>query len=200
MNYRVVKQFSNGAIDNIYNFAFKIVDFGKILIELFWGFYEIWEAFFLIFWNALMYVYYLLLFGIDRSTESQSTVFFWKKIPVKTAYKPSKVFTGEMANPIPGRYGRAAAATVSKAVSATVSTAGEMLRKAPSGAKINILKSTLEFFRDLFITVKNVVLWPYERIAEGMSRRMRPVKEEDMPGRKSLIDEYLKEYEQKRRP
>jgi hypothetical protein len=29
---------------------------------------------------------------------------------------------------------------------------------------------------------------------------MRPVKEEDMPGRKSLIDEYLKEYEQKRRP
>ena len=64
MKYSMVKQFSNAAIDNAFNFVFKIVDFGKILLEVFWGFVDIWAAFFGIFYNFFMYFYYMFLYKI----------------------------------------------------------------------------------------------------------------------------------------
>ena len=70
MKYSVVKQFSNVAIDNAYSFIFKIVDFGKILSLVFWAFVDIWAAFFGIFYNFFMYIYYLFLFVIDRGSET----------------------------------------------------------------------------------------------------------------------------------
>jgi len=35
MDYRLVKQFSNSAIDSFFNFFYKIWDFFKVLIDLF---------------------------------------------------------------------------------------------------------------------------------------------------------------------
>ena len=68
MKYTMVKQFSNAVIDNMFGFIFNIVDFGKIMVEVFWGFVDIWAAFFLKFYNPIKYVYNLFLFIIDRRT------------------------------------------------------------------------------------------------------------------------------------
>ncbi|MFA5519873.1 MAG: hypothetical protein WDA74_11520, partial [Spirochaetota bacterium] len=70
MKYSMVKQFSNAAIDNVFTFFFKIVDFGKLMVEVFWAFLDIWIAFFLIFANIFMYIYYLFLFLIDSGSEA----------------------------------------------------------------------------------------------------------------------------------
>jgi hypothetical protein len=96
----MVKQFSNGAMDNIYNFIFKWVDFGKVLLEVFWAFLEIWQAFTLIFYNIAMYFYYLFLFFIDRGTEeTQATRIFRRPISKRLSSTPSVRLSSEIAIP-----------------------------------------------------------------------------------------------------
>ena len=207
MNYRVVKQFSNSAVDNFYNFFYKIVDFGKITVDFLYSFYEIWEAFFLIFYNIFMFIYYLLLFGIDKSTESRSTIFFWRKLPMRQAYKPSSVFVRESYshNPIPSMYGKEAAAKVSdvgnaigSAAKEGVTTTVKKMRSLPSGARLEVGKKILEFFVTFGQTLKAIFVTPFVKIAEFFANRLKPVREEEDRGR-SLIDEYMKEYERKRK-
>jgi hypothetical protein len=194
MNYTVVKQFYNNAIDNFFNFFYKIIDFGKVLVELFWAFYEIWEAFFLIFINLITYFYYIILFIIDRSTESRWTIFFWRRLPRRAAYAPSRVYVKDTYNPVPAMYGRTAA--ISKAATVTPDTV-QQLRSAPSGARVSVLRRILEFLGSFFSTIGTIIKWPIKGIAAFLSGRMKPVREE-ATGQKSLIDEYLKEYEEKK--
>lgn len=195
MNYTVVKQFYNNAIDNFFNFFYKIIDFGKVLVELFWAFYEIWESFFLIFINLIKYAYYIILFIVDRSTQSRWTVFFWRRLPRRVAYVPSKVYVKDTYNPVPAMYGRTA--TTTSRAAAVTPDASQQLRSAPSGGRISVLRRILEFLGSLFSTMGAIIMWPIRGISAFLSGRLKPVRE-GATGQKSLIDEYLKEYEEKK--
>ncbi len=210
MNYRMVRQFSNNAIDNIFNFFYKIVDFGKIWIDVFWAFVEVWEAFFLIFYNFFMYFYYLLLLGVDKSTESKATFVFWRRLPQRSAYVPPTILSRDVSNPVPGLYGRESVAkTISAAASAgaaakstvadTVKSASDLMRRTPDAAGKKpffrtISASLVDFMTDAWTAIKK----PFMKIADYFASRMRPVREE-VPAQGSLIDEYMKEYERKRK-
>jgi hypothetical protein len=158
----MVKQFSNGALDNIYNFFFKWVDFGKLLIEVFWAFMEIWQAFFFIFYNIFMYFYYLFLFIVDRGAEeTQSSRIFRRSISKRLSSTPAVTLTREK-NPIPAAYGRiasSAAESIASGVSSIVTPPRNPLSGKPRG-KRNILKSALDFFSDLAYRIKNIFLNP----------------------------------------
>lgn len=211
MNYRMVKQFSNNAIDNFFNFFYKIVDFGKVWIDVFWAFFEIWEAFFLIFYNIFMYFYYLVLLAIDKSaTESQSVFFISRRVPKRAAFAPQKVYTRESGGSAPARYGRQAASKVAEttvsvsaaakeAVAGTVASAADKLRKPPSGGKGSFRMQFLNFFDDLFKTIWAVLKAPFMKIADFFATKLKPVRDQDQGASGSLIDEYMKEYEQKKR-
>lgn len=208
MKYTMVKQFSNGALDNVYNFFYKIVDFGKIMIEVFWAFVEIWQAFFLIFANIGMYFYYLFLFIIDFSAdESKGTLMSFKKGKTGVSRTPSISISGS-GSPRPSVYTKAKDTTKS-AVSAAASTADSIRPGAKgTGAKGSIIKSTLEFFSNFFSSIASFFTAPFKALAGFFGPKMKPVREEPVQasstrlsgsGSGSLIDEYMKEYEQKRK-
>ena len=206
MNYRLVRQFSINASDNFFNFFYKIVDFFKLLIEVWWAFYDIWEAFFLIFFNLFMYVYYLFIFIIDKLTESEAALFFWRTIPKRVPYKPGKVYIKDLHNPIPAAYVRQAAVAVSQGVASAVSAAKETVaapltsvRKQAAGARGSIVKKLMEFISTILGAVWAVISFPFRKIGNALSGKIKPVPREEQPGSKSLIDEYLKEYEQRRK-
>lgn len=217
MKYSMVKQFSNAAIDNAYNFIFKIVDLGKLMIEVFWQIFDIFAAFFGIFYNFFMYFYYIFLFMIDRGSESSApklrTRFKSQKvsrIPVVTLDKTPAV--------IPSMYRvKEAAADAGKSVTSSVSNVTakttETVQKAltpmkasPSGrgSKKPFFKSLFEFIVEYIITVKEIITKPFILISDFFAGRLKPVKEEEQkkaePGRRiSLIDQYMKEYEKQKK-
>ncbi len=206
MNYSLVKQFANNAIDNFFNFFYKWVDFFKLLLDVLLAFLDIWVTFFQIFSNAYMYVYYLILFFIDKSTQSSSGFYFWRRIPKRVAYTPSKVYVKEIHNPVPGMYGKKAAGAAAKTASAstqavreTVSATIQKFGNRPSGVKTDRLKKILEFFRELFVSIKKFIMAPVHTVAEFIVRKMKPPREEEPASNKRLIDEYMREYERKRR-
>ena len=236
MKYTVVKQFSNFAIDNAYSFIFKIVDFGKILKELFWGFVEIWSAFFGIFYNFFMYIYYLFLFMIDRGSESTSTTIIGlkksqkvSKIPsVSYERTPSPVASMSKKKAVPA-YEPTKPATVSAApktiAAPTVAKTTEPIKSASSatlqtpstlaplkmsspgkGAKKSFFKTIAEFIAEYLGTVKNIIVKPFKFIIGLFAKKLQPVKESDAKAKTmdpskggSLIDQYMKEYEKKKR-
>ena len=204
----MVKQFSNASIDNIFNFAFKIVDFGKVMNEAFWAFLEIWIAFFLIFYNAFMYVYYFFLFLIDYSAdESKGTYISYRRKKPGVSHIP-KVKVTNIPNPIPSIYGKTSETITdtARSISGSVRTAVKPLPTSRT-AKRQIGKTILEFFADLFGGFRNFISKPFSSIGRFFGSKMKPVKEEDLPSDrtrlrsqgKSLIDEYMKEYEKKKR-
>ncbi len=211
MNYTMVKQFSNAAIDNFFKFFFKIVDFGKVMYEALWAFFDIWVAFYLIFYNSFMYLYYLVLFGIDRgSIESRYTVLFWKKAPRGVSRTPGVILSREP-NPIPAMY-RTTAKKTSQAVSATAETVSrataavsevpDMVFSSGSRGKKSLFKSIGEALSNFFSALKRALLKPFESLANFFTDRVKPVREEGQTKEqksKSLIDEYLKEYERKKK-
>ncbi|HPB82484.1 MAG TPA: hypothetical protein PK200_10655 [Spirochaetota bacterium] len=211
MNYRMVKQFSNNAIDNFFNFFYKLVDFGKVWMDVFWAFFEIWEAFFLIFYNIFMYFYYLILLAIDKSaTESQSVFFIRKRIAKRVAFTPQKVYTRETGSPASIRYGRQAASKVAattmsvstaakEAVTETVSSAAEKIRVTPSAGKGSFRLRLLTFFDELFKSILGIVKAPFLKIVDFFATKLKPVRDQEQGASGSLIDEYMKEYEQKKR-
>ncbi len=201
MKYSMVKQFYNGALDNIYNFFFKWVDFGKIMLEALWSFFEIWQAFFLIFWNFFMYFYYLLLFGIDRGAESGQAGYFSRRRRVRRSSAPG-VKVSNIPNPVPAAY------RVSSKASATVreaaATVAAPLRDGPAAAhaKKPIIKTILEFFASIGSGLKNLIVTPVKIVVNFFADRVRPVREKHHaaePQQRSLINDYLKEYEEKRK-
>ena len=202
----MVKQFSNAAIDNIFNFFFKIVDFFKVLYEAFWVFLEIWGAFILIFYNILMYIYYFLLFLIDRSSEESGPIFRIRKVSgIPQSVPRISIPTG--LNPVPFKYGGARATTMATgtAVSSAASSARHTLsslKSSPSGAgaKTQIFKTVMEAITDFFIRLKNVIIMPFKAIVSLFDRfkaTREKTKGEEKP--KSLIDEYLKEHEKRKK-
>ncbi|TAL31026.1 MAG: hypothetical protein EPN93_18555 [Spirochaetes bacterium] len=220
MKYLLVRQFYNNSIDNFFNFFNRIVDFGKLLVETFLVFMDIWYQFFMIFINIFRYFYYLVLFGIDKSTESRSTIIFWRKLPERNPFQPGRVFTREIHNPIPAAYGRHAAAavsqgatvavsgirgirgtvgTVASAASSVTSAGGKLLKPSAGAAKRSFGKGFLQFFADLASGIKTFFMKPARLIADTVMRRMKPVKDEEPGVAGSLIEQYLKEYEKKRR-
>lgn len=217
MKYSMVKQFSNAAIDNAFSFVFKIVDFGKLMVEVFWAFMDIWIAFALIFINAFMYIYYFFLFLIDRGSESSPPTPFSGRQKFQQTSKIPGVTISSSHNPIPAMYRvsqKAAAGTaktftntVDNAASKTVETAQKALpslKPSGGGSKINIVKSVLEFIADFFIAVKDIITKPFRLISDFLSGRLKPVKESESKssgsqGKTSLIDDYMKEYEKNRR-
>jgi len=217
MKYTMVKQFSNAAIDNAFSFVFKIVDFGKILVEVFWGFVDIWLAFFGIFYNFFMYFYYIFLFLIDRGSESGSPSLRTRKKSQKVSRIPS-VSLDKTPSIIPSMYKVKTVATdTGKAIStsmenATVKTADTVqkvlapMKPAPSGkgSKKPFFKSTFEFIIEYFVTVKDILTKPFIFIAEFFAGKLTPVKENETRNvestRKiSLIDQYMKEYEKQKK-
>ncbi len=209
MKYSMVKQFSNAALDNIFKFVFKIVDFSKILYEALWAFFDIWVAFYLIFYNFLMYIYYLLLFAIDRGAEeSRYTFLFWKRIPRSISRTPEVKISSEH-NPIPAMY----RSTVKKTTEAVSSVADTVSRSAAAAAdlpdirfsskpkvKKSFLKTAAEAVANFFTWLKKVFIKPFEVIADFFTGSIKPVREEEEGEKsKSLIDEYIREYERKKK-
>lgn len=191
MNYRVVKQFWVNAIDNIFNFFYKIVDFFKVLIDVFWAFVDIWYHFFAIFANLFLYIYYIFLFLIDKTTESGTNIVISSRLPKRVPFKPQKAYIKDSYNPIPAMYG------VTKAAH-TAAAAITPVRTAPKGTKTNIIKSIAYRIRDIIEFIVEIFKKPVKVIAETAARRMQPVKEDPQKSG-SLIDDYMKEYSQKRR-
>jgi len=217
MKYSMVKQFSNAAIDNAYSFVFKIIDFGKILIEVFWGFLDIWIAFFGIFYNILMYFYYIFLFSIDRGSESSGPALRTRRRSQKVSKIPT-VLLDRTPSIIPSMYRvKSAAGGTAKTVTSsmgnmtakttdTVQKVLSPLKATPSGrgSKKPIFKSIFEFIVDYFIAVKQILTKPFILIAEFFAGKLTPVKESEPKNvesgkRVSLIDQYMKEYEKQKK-
>lgn len=208
MKYSMVKQFSNAAIDNVFKFVFKIVDFGKLMIDVFWAFFDIWYSFFMIFYNMFLYVYYIFLFLLDMGTESQPRFLFWRRGNVRLMRTP-KITIQDLPNPVSGRYGSSvvkvssAASTTVSAVSAAVKSMPSMpsmqMKPGASGARINYTKKGLEAIEIIFTGIKKAILKPFRLIASFFETKARAEEEKGTAKSKSLIDEYMKEYEQKRK-
>jgi len=225
MKYTMVKQFSNAAIDNIFIFFWKIVDFGKLMIEVFWGIFDIFAAFFLIFYNFGMYIYYLFLFVIDRGSESGGPVTMATRSRSSARSKIPTVGIDTSPTPIPAMFrvktpssisANSVSSTVSSTISSTAAVASKTtetvqkvlapVKSSPSGAgaKKNIVKTIMEFFADIFIAIKDMIAKPFIVISDFMSGKLKPVresevKEKEAGGKGGLIDEYLKEYEKQRK-
>jgi hypothetical protein len=203
MKYTVVKQFSNGFIDNIFSFVFKWVDCGKMFLEFLWSFLEIWIAFFLIFYNAAMYVYYLFLFFIDRGTESSSGMFRLRGTYSKTSYMPKFEMT-KSPTTIPGMYGGTARAAADAAAAKASDAATQTLtsiRSAAQGMKKSAIREFFSAVLDALKSFGSLLILPFKKLVLLFDRgaNLRRQREEDSGESKSLINEYIKEYEQKRR-
>ncbi|MCL1865239.1 MAG: hypothetical protein FWF73_05450 [Spirochaetes bacterium] len=223
MKYSMVKQFSNFAIDNAYSFVFKIVDFGKILNLLFWGFVEIWSAFFGIFYNVFMYIYYLFLFMIDRGSESTgSTIIGLKKsqkvskIPsvqyeptpsvVQSMYKRKTVAASNVGTPAATPVTPAANKTTVEIVPPGTSPSKLTSLKTPpsgKGAKKSFFKTVGEFIAEYATAVKNIIVQPFKLVGGLFAKKLQPVKEGEAKNVESkgtsLIDQYMKEYEKQKK-
>lgn len=217
MKYTMVKQFSNAALDNAFSFVFKIVDFGKLMIEVFWAFIDIWLAFFGIFYNYFMYAYYIFLFMIDRGSESSGPAMRTRKKSQKVSKIPTVSFDKTPAI-IPSMYRPKVAAgdtgktiissvtNISTKTTDTVQKALNPLKSSPAGkgSKKPLFKSTFEFIVEFFMTVKDILSKPFMLIAEFFAGKLTPVKENEPkntePSRRiSLIDQYMKEYEKQKK-
>lgn len=207
MKYSVVKQFSNGAVDNIFNFLFRWVDLGKILIDVFWAFISIWQAFFAIFYNLIMYVYYLILFLIDHGSEGASVprVFHHTSsgrlssapsLDVSTKSEP--VFSAKLTTAV-----SQTAQTVKNIPSEMydVITPARNPLAGDKGGKKNLLKTSAEAVTGFWEKFISALKKPFIIISDFFKSKLKPVKEEDEDkGQKhSLIDEYMKEYERQRK-
>ncbi len=206
MNYRLVKQFWVHTVDNFFNFFYKIWDFIKIWVDVFWAFVDIWLHFFAIFQNLFLYVFYFFLFIIDKTTESRISLPFSRRTSGRP-FSPARAYNPDVYNPVPAMYGGSkAAGSVSpasgSAKGSTSSGSGSVrsMRTEAKGARTSIIKTILEFFRNLIEIIASIFTTPVRIIGNFFSRRMKPVKEEAPSSQAGggLIDEYLKEYEQKR--
>lgn len=191
MNYRVVKQFWASTVDNFFNFFYKIVDFIKIWADVFWAFIDIWYHFFAIFGNLFLYIYYIFLFIIDRTTESGTNIILTSRLPKRVPFKPQKAYIKDSYNPIPAMYGvKSAASTALDSITP--------MRTAPKGTKTNIIKTIFVLLRDVAELIIDIIKKPFIAVTNFAVRRMKPVKEEPYKSG-SLIEQYMKEYEQKRK-
>ncbi|TFH41094.1 MAG: hypothetical protein E4G96_06210 [Chrysiogenales bacterium] len=202
MKYTVVKQFSNGVIDNMFAFIFKWVDCGKMFLEFILSFIEIWIAFFMIFYNAFMYVYYLFLFFIDRGTESSGSVFRIRGTYAGTSSIP-KFELSRGSSTVPPMYGaRQAVESLPKKAADAAMQSFSSLKSSPSrGIKKSFFRELANSMADIFQSLGRLIIAPFKKLVMLFDRgsEIRKLREEDTGKSKSLIDEYMKEYEGKRK-
>ncbi len=208
MRYTVVKQFSNGVIDNLFSFVFKWVDCGKMFLEFLWSFLEIWIAFFLIFYNAFMYVYYLFLFFIDRGAESSAGMFRLRGTYSGSSMMPKFEITRSPST-VPPQYGsQVVSKTAEAVVNKTAGAAAQTLNAfrsggsaAARGMKQSRIKDFFSVIVDFFKFLGGILVLPFKKLVLLFDRgkEIRNQREAGDDSSKSLIDEYIKEYEQKRR-
>lgn len=194
MDYRLVKQFSNNAVDNFFNFFYKIWDFLAVLVDLFWAFVDIWYQFFMIFINAWLFMYYFFLFVLDKLS---MTGLFSRKASARVAIPGSKAYRPDIVVPINPMFGKVSIPKPSVPLP-EIKIAKPDLQPKRSGVKrnyaIDFANSVANVFRKVSRSIENM----YQRIADALSSRLHPVKEEDSGQKKSLIDEYMREYERKK--
>jgi hypothetical protein len=220
MDYRLVKQFLNKAVDAFFNFFYKIGDFFVVITELFWAFVDIWYQFFSFFGNLAQYVYYLNLYLIDRISMSNHPIFFWRKSYDSRTNAPKMAYQKGGVTRIPKKYGggimNSDASLISRSSSnTTVKISKPQIKPVssiskptfsdkkmgsyrPSSEKKNILKTILNGIAEFFIIVKEGVVKFFKKIGSFFSGKLEPVKADNSAGRKSLIDDYMKEYEKKK--
>lgn len=219
MDYRLVKQFLNNAVDAFFNFFYKIGDFFTVCADLFWAFLDIWYMFFSFFGNLIQYVYYLNLFIIDKLSMSGNPVFFWRKSYDSKTVAPQMAYKKGGISPIPRKYGggvgsapssvspSAGLSAGSKKISMpkvkaptiqSAAPADKLGSYRPSSNKTNVFKVILSAVYEFFIIIKEGFAKFFKSIGLFFSGRMKPVKADSPAGRKSLIDDYMKEYEKKK--
>jgi hypothetical protein len=205
MKYTMVKQFSNAALDNAFKFVYKIIDFFKVLYEALWAFIEIWATFFSIFGNMFLYVYYLMLFLIDRGADEGGALAFWKRRKTSISKTPNISLTSD-SNPIPAMYRTSKSSSTSAPSMATASPSSAISGSSSArftggstGGKRSIFKTIGEAVANFFVAIGKGIAAPFKAIILFFDNKLKPVKEgsdDQQSSKKSLIEEYLKEYEQ----
>lgn len=209
MDYRLVKQFLNHAIDAFFNFFYKISDFVVVFLDLGWAFFDIWYQFFAIFGNLILYVYYLILFILDKLSVSSAPIFFWRKSYSRKTTLPKKAYSKNFSNPIPAMY--KTSPTV-KAATTTVTAASESVKSAKENVVSTFKPKSGKRSSRKESKVKIIFMKMMSSIGEGFRSfgsklyrfwvkfldKLKPVKDDVPAGRKSLIDDYMKEYERKK--
>ncbi|MBN2435692.1 MAG: hypothetical protein JXK07_10545 [Spirochaetes bacterium] len=209
MDYRLVKQFLNDAIDNFFNFFYKLIDFGKVIIDTFWAFMEIWYNFFMFFINIFLYGYYLLLFVIDRMTMSSAPIFFWRTAGRATRQEFKRAYDRNLVIPVSGAYGkgssRSAVASAASSVSSAVSSGASSVSGAAASsvamgkysAKPNFIIRFFALIGRAIVAVIKGIGGAFCAIGRFFTSRLVPVKEKPV-GRKNLVEDYLKQYDSRK--
>ncbi len=205
MKYSMVKQFWNQAIDNIFTFFYKIGDFGKVFLDFILSFIEIWMAFFSIFFNIFMYIYYLLLFILDNLTQSRFSI---RKPGPTTAFARERISAERripIRRPAIKTTARSASSRVKRVSPALASSSTRAFRSNPRSGKKKISKSILEGVDEALRSFGRVLAAPFKAIASAVidffnkPRRSERGSGGEQGDSRSLIDEYMEEYEKKRR-
>ncbi len=206
MKYAMVKQFSNGVVDNFFTFLFKWVDCAKMFLEFAWSFIEIWLAFFMIFYNVYMYIYYFFLFLIDRGSETSAGYFRLRGTYSKVSYMPKIEITSapRVSHPM-YRATTKAGTAVDSIMKKTAETAGVAITSLKPQVSHKVRKSFLKRFLDAFgnilIGLGRILTWPFKWFISlfGHGVESRNLIKTASGETKSLIDEYMKEYEHKKK-
>ncbi len=198
MDYRFVKQQYNYAIDNFFNVFYKFWDMLRVLYDAFWLIIEIFYNFFGIFTNIYLYFYFLFLLILEKLSLLQSPLFFWRHFHIRSGSVPRKAYQEHIFNPIPARYGRFES-PVSKpsSISNSAAAAASVAARAAKPGR-NIFKIIFTPFIFLFSAIIKGIVSVCKAIAYFFTSRLRPTKEQPIRGRKNLVNQYMKEYEQKK--
>lgn len=188
MKYTVVKQLYNNSIDNFNNFFYKILDFFKVLNLAFWAFIEIWAELFSGIFNIFLYLYYLILFLLDKLLEAQPSLAFWRTTSTTAPLSLKKGYGAQIFSK------PASLSSPSASWRAPVITS-ENLSRAPKGAKTSIIRSISVFTGKIIDQLKVFFTGIFQKTRKA-TLKIKPKEEE---GSKGLIDEYLKEYEKKKK-
>jgi hypothetical protein len=196
MDYRLVKQFSNNAIDNFFNFFYKIADFAFVIVDMFWAFIDIWYQFFMIFINVWLYIYYLALFIIDKLTMSK---LFFRRASSRHAMPGSAVYRTNVVLPVHPMYGSITPKPAQAVAQAVQSVASVSAKSVKSAMKKNVTKDAGESLALMYTRVARSLSNFFKRIGDFFAGKLRPVREDTPEKKKSLIDEYMREYERKKK-
>jgi len=218
VDYRLVKQYLNDAVDNFFKFFYKTVDFGKATIDWLLAFWDIWYNFFMFFINIWLYLYYLVLYFLDKYTMSSSSIAIWRKQYTMVAPRLKKAYSRNTVNPVSGAYGKIAksaavsigtsARSLTKTVSGTIADGASAAAGAAESAAAKATKSSVDVgkvvaggakaFGSFFVSIFSAIFGVIRKFFAFIASHLTPVKEQPV-GRRNLIENYMREYEGKKK-
>jgi len=150
----------------------------------------------MIFINYWLFGYYLLLFFIDKLTMSG---LFSRKASARSIIPGVKAYRPDMVVPMNPMFGKVHIPKPSISIPApkvvvpvsAKSKSGVMKRNVPREAAEGLISMIRGIGRSIYRVFKN--------IADALGSKLKPVREEEDDHKKSLIDEYMREYERKKR-